>query len=254
MQDGKINYKQAYRPIDFLTELLLELHFTIFSIFFSVMQINKLIEMEVLEEAHLNLLAMRQEFKQEQERCGKDSPVELAKKEKDLNLLYGELRNKINTIVRDSNSLTSRNKRLLVHMARIIQEEEKRAEEPGGLPGSWMESWTDAVGKGVQVKVGAIHLEAREQNQSWLAVHLALLGKAIVKDLETVKKELRWSYPPSFKVFSTYVESYNRVVGQHLKKLEREVTELNDLDTLLDWIINSYKRSVSDGRNQRNVD
>ncbi|XP_035529188.1 exocyst complex component 3-like protein 4 [Morone saxatilis] len=207
----------------------------------SVMQINKLIEMEALEEAHLNLLAMRQEFKQEQERCGKDSPVELAKKEKDLNLLYGELRNKINTIVRDSNSLTSRNKGLLVHVARIIQEEEKRAEEPGGLPGSWMESWTEAVGEGVQVKVGAIHLEAREQNQSWLAVHLALLGKAIREDLETVKKELRWSYPPSFKVFSTYVESYHRVVGQHLKKLEREVTELKDLYALLDWIINSYK-------------
>ena len=41
---------------------------------FAVMQISKLIEMEVLEEAHLNLLALRQEFQQELESCGEDSP------------------------------------------------------------------------------------------------------------------------------------------------------------------------------------
>ncbi|KAI3367095.1 hypothetical protein L3Q82_008160 [Scortum barcoo] len=206
-----------------------------------VMQINKLIEMEVLEEAHLNLLAMRQEFRQEQEKCGEDSSMELAKKEKDLSLLYGDLRKKINTIVRDSNSFPSRNKGLLVPVARIIQEEEKRAEEPGGLPDSWMEAWREAVCEGVQVKVDGVHLEPQEQNVSWLAVHLGLLGKSIVLDLESVKKELRSSYPPSFKVFSTYVRSYHRVVGQHLKKLERQTTELKDLYSLLDWIINRYK-------------
>lgn len=214
------------------------------------MQINKLIEMEVLEEAHLNLLALRWEFQQEQQRCDKDSTMELAKKEKDLNLLYGDLRNKVNTIVRDSNSLPSRNKGLLVPVARIIQEEDKRAEEPGGLPGNWMEAWREAVREGVQVKVEGVHLERREQNSSWLAVHLGLLGKTIVEDLENVKKALRWSYPPSFKVFSTYVKSYHRVVGQHLKKVERQVTELKDLYALLDWIINRYKRSVNVGRSR----
>lgn len=208
-----------------------------------VMQINKLIEMEVLEEAHLNLLALRQEFQQEQKQCGDDSSMELAKKEKDLSLLYGELRNKINGIVRDSNSLPSRNKALLVHVARIIQEEEKRAEEPGGLPGSWMEAWREAVAEGVQAKVESVHLERREQNTSWLAVHLGLLGKAIVEDLENVSRDLRWSYPPSFTVFSTYVKSYHRAVGQHLKKVEQQVTEQKDLYALLDWIIHRYRRS-----------
>ncbi|XP_067470720.1 exocyst complex component 3-like protein 4 [Thunnus thynnus] len=207
----------------------------------SVMQINKLIEMEVLEEAYLNLLAMRREFQQEQERCGEDSPMELAKKEKDLSLLYRELRNKISGIVCDSNSLPSRNKGLLEHVARIIQEEEKRAEEPGGLPGSWMEAWRGAVDDGVQAKVESIHLELREQKSSWLSVHLGLLGQAIVEDLEKVKKELQWSYPPSFRVFSAYVKSYHRVIGQHLKKVEPQVTELKDLHALLNWIINTYK-------------
>lgn len=208
------------------------------------MQISKLIEMEVLEEAHLNLLALRREFQQEQRCCGEDSPMELAKKEKDLSLLYGDLRNKIKAIVRDSNSLPSRNKGLLVHVARIIQEEERRAEEPGGPPGSWMDFWREAVGEGVQAKVGGVSLMQKEQSASWLAVHLGLLGKAIVEDLESVRKELRWSYPPSFKVFRTYVNSYHRAVGQHLRTLEQPTTELKDLFALLDWIINQYKRSV----------
>uniref|UniRef100_A0A3P8S1H1 Exocyst complex component 3-like 4 n=1 Tax=Amphiprion percula TaxID=161767 RepID=A0A3P8S1H1_AMPPE len=209
------------------------------------MQINNLIEMEVLEEAHLNLLSMRKEFQQEQQQhADDDSPMELVKKEKDLRLLYGNLRKKMGQLVRDSNSLPSRNKALLVLVARIIQEEEKRAEEPGGLPDSWMEAWREAVDEGVKAKVERVHLEKREQNDSWLAVHLGHLGKAIVDDLENVKKELRWSYPPSFKVFSTYVRSYHRVVGQHLKKLEVEVTEQKDLYALLYWILNRYKDKI----------
>lgn len=212
---------------------------------FPVMQISKLIDMEVLEEAHVNLLALRQEFKQELEQHGEDSPMELVKKEKDLSLLYGDLRSKIISIVSNSNSLPSRNKGLLVPVARIIQEEGKRAEEPGGLPGSWMESWREAVDKGVRMKVESVHLKRKEQEPSWLAVHLGLLGKTIMEDLENVKRELRWSYPPSFKVFSTYVKSYHRVIGQHLKKLEPQVMELRELYSLLDWILNRYKRSVN---------
>ncbi|GLD47615.1 exocyst complex component 3-like protein 4 [Lates japonicus] len=210
----------------------------------SVMQISKLIETEVLEDAHLNLLALRREFQQEQDQSGRDSPMELAKKEKDLSLLYGDLRKKINTIVRDSSSLPSRNKGLLVLVARVIQEEDKRAEEPGGLPGSWMEAWREAVEEGVQAKVESVYLEQREQREqsaSWLAMHLGKLGKTIIEDLESVKTELRWSYPPSFKVFSTYVRSYHSVVAQHLKKVEQQVTERRDLYVLLNWIINIYK-------------
>ncbi|KAM9777699.1 exocyst complex component 3-like protein 4 [Neosynchiropus ocellatus] len=207
----------------------------------SVMQINKLIEMEVLEEAHVNLLALRLEFQQEWNSGSGDSTMEFAKKEKDLNLLYGELRNKINTIVRDSNSMPSRNKGLLVHVARIIQEEDRRSQEVGGLPGSWMEAWKEAVGEGVKAKVNNVHLDQRDRNASWLSVHLGLLGNTIVQDLENVKRELSWSYPPSFNVFSTYVSNYNKVIGRHVKTLEQQATELKDLYALLDWIIHRYK-------------
>ena len=208
--------------------------------FSPVMQISKLSETAELEEAHLQLLALRQEVQREQRCCGDDSVVELAKKEKDLSLLYGDLRNKSQAIVRRSVS-----KELLLQVARIIQEEERRAEESGGLPGSWMDSWREGVAEGVRVKVESVPLEQKEQNVSWLAKHLALLGTAIVEDLKGVRTGLRRSYPPSFKVFSTYVSSYHRAVGRHLEKLEQEATELKDLYALLDWTINSYKRSVN---------
>ncbi|XP_039459600.1 exocyst complex component 3-like protein 4 isoform X2 [Oreochromis aureus] len=203
----------------------------------SVMEINKLIETGELEEAHLNLLSLRQEFKQQSESCPDGSAMELATREKDLNLLYGMLRKKVSDIVCDPLS----DKKLLLQMARVIQEEEKRLREPGGLKDSWMDAWRESVSAGVQVKVQSVHLDRIEQNSAWLAVHLGLLGEVIVKDLENVKQELRWSYPPSFKVFSTYVRRYNIVVAQHLKKLEQQVTELKDFYGLLDWIVNKYK-------------
>uniref|UniRef100_A0A3B4TIQ0 Si:dkey-45k15.1 n=1 Tax=Seriola dumerili TaxID=41447 RepID=A0A3B4TIQ0_SERDU len=210
------------------------------------MEISKLIEMKELEDSHLHLLALRQEFQQEKERCGEVSPVEFMKKEKDLSLLYGNLRNKITAIVRDSNSLPFGNEELLLPLARIIQEEEKRAEEPGSLQGSWMEAWREAVGEGVKAKLESVRLEQseqREQKPSWLADHLGLLGKTIVEDLKNVKRKLRWSYPPSFKVFGTYVTSYHRGVAQHLKKLEQQATELRELYSLLDWISESIMGS-----------
>lgn len=130
------------------------------------MQISKLIEMEVLEEAHLHLLALRAEFQRERlDLDREDSTVELAKKEKDLSLLYADLRLKIARIVRTSVSLPARNKGLLVHVARIIQEEDKRAREPGGLHGSWMDAWREAVDQGAREKVDAVHLEPT--NHRW---------------------------------------------------------------------------------------
>ncbi|CAL8283114.1 unnamed protein product [Lota lota] len=203
----------------------------------SVMEINKLIKMEILEEAHLNLLSLRQNFQEEQ--CGEEKgSMELSKKEKDLHLLYRELRDKVKAIVRDSSDSG-----LLVGVARIVQEEERREGEPGGLavPGGWREIWREAVGQGVLAMVASVPLDGPDQNSAWLMVHLGLLGQTIVQDLEKVKRDLRGSYPPSFKVFSTYVRSYHLVVGQHLKKLQQQVKELKDHFALLDWILNSYQ-------------
>ncbi|KAJ3597009.1 hypothetical protein NHX12_003409 [Muraenolepis orangiensis] len=151
------------------------------------MQINKLIEMEVLEEAHLNLLSLWQEFQEEQ--CGEvEWSMELSKKEKDLQLLYRELRDKVKTIVRDSSSLPSGNKGLLLSVARLLQEKERRDREPGGLvePGGWREVWREAVGEGALAIVAGVHLEGLDQNSARLVVHLGMLGQTIKQDLEWV--------------------------------------------------------------------
>ncbi|XP_061699708.1 exocyst complex component 3-like protein 4 isoform X2 [Syngnathoides biaculeatus] len=209
----------------------------------SVMEINKLIQMEVLEEAHLHLLALRAEFQRERLRLAQaDSPVELAMKEKDLSLLYADLRLKVVSVVRTSVSLPARNEGLLVHVARIVREEDKRAGEPGGLRGSWMDAWREAVDWGARDRVEGVHLEPSDRSDSsWLAVHLGLLGKTLSEDLEKVKKVLRRSYPPSFRVFAVYVRSYHAAVGGHLRALEGRATRLRDLFALLDWIVHRYR-------------
>ncbi|XP_067278602.1 exocyst complex component 3-like protein 4 [Pseudorasbora parva] len=212
----------------------------------SVMEINKLIEKEVLEEAYLNLLSLRLELQQDRQSLKQeDCPIELVNKEKDLSLLYGTLRKKMSDIVRNSSdvnnssALPSCNKELLVYVAHIILEEEKRQGEPGAMQG-WREAWRDAVRDGVRDTLKKIPLNSREQNASWLAVHLGLLGKAVVENLERVKIELLSSYPADFKVFETYVSCHHEAVGEHLKSLLEKVTELKDYYALLDFIIHRY--------------
>ncbi|KTF93849.1 hypothetical protein cypCar_00032092 [Cyprinus carpio] len=206
----------------------------------SVMEINKLMEMEALEEAYVNLLSLRLEFQKEHQALDQeDYPIELVNKEKDLSLLYSTLRNKMFVIVRNSNALPSRNKDLLVYVAHIILEEEKRQGEPGAMQG-WREAWRDAILNGVQDTLKKVHLDSHEQNASWLAVHLGLLGKVVVEDLERVKTELQSSYPEDFNVFETYVSCYHEAVGEHLKRLLEKVTELKDYYALLEFIIHRY--------------
>ncbi|XP_066535890.1 exocyst complex component 3-like protein 4 isoform X2 [Hoplias malabaricus] len=206
----------------------------------SVMQINKLIEMEVLEEAYINLLSLRSEIQLEREALGEnDSPVELVHKEKDLSLLYNSLRTKLTNIIRQSCALPSRNKDLLVLVACIIQEEEKRQGDVVKT-GEWMNAWRAAVQDGFRDTIKRVHLDSHEQSASWLAVHLGLLGKAIVEDLEKVKTELVNSYPPSFNVFETYVSSCHEVIREHLKGLKEKLTEMRDYHALLDFIIHRY--------------
>uniref|UniRef100_A0A8C1T9H9 Exocyst complex component 3-like 4 n=2 Tax=Cyprinus carpio TaxID=7962 RepID=A0A8C1T9H9_CYPCA len=206
----------------------------------SVMEINKLIVSDHLEEAYVNLLSLRLELQREHQALDQeDYPIELVNKEKDLSLLYGTLRNKMSAIVRNFSALTLRNKEQLVYVAYIILEEEKRQGETGAMQG-WRDAWRDAVLNGVRDTLKKVPLDSREQNASWLAVHLGLLGKAVVEDLGKVKTELLSSYPADFNVFETYVSCHHEAVGEHLKRLLEKVTELKDYYALLDFIIHRY--------------
>ncbi|CAL8303603.1 unnamed protein product [Boreogadus saida] len=215
----------------------------------SVMEINKLIEEEILEEAHLNLLSLRRDFQEAQGGGGEgegegEGSVELCRKEKDLHLLYRALRDKLKAVVRDD---AASDPHLLLAAARVVQEEERREGQPGGLgaaaaAGGWRGVWREAVGEGVRALVAGVPLDGPEQGPAWLGVHLGRLGRALVQHLERVKRDLRWAYPPSFEVFRAYVGAHRLEVGRHVAKLlQPRVTELKDLYALLDWILNAYQ-------------
>ncbi|XP_063039479.1 tumor necrosis factor alpha-induced protein 2-like [Engraulis encrasicolus] len=183
----------------------------------SVMEVKSLIDSGDMLVALVNILFLREEWLQSQTSPeGASEGVTLT----DLQLLYGALRDKMATIVRESSALPARNKELLVGVCRVVQEEERRERggQAGGL-GGWREAWREAVTCGVRQQLAAVHLDTPEHNTSWLAVHLGLLGKAIVEHLEQVKAELQNSYPPSFCIFHTYVEVWHQLVTEHLSRL-----------------------------------
>ncbi|XP_048060345.1 exocyst complex component 3-like protein 4 [Megalobrama amblycephala] len=210
----------------------------------TILKIREYIETDMLKKAYLNLLSMRLELQKEWKAVGERAPP-TDNKQTDVNMLFGTLRNKMSVIVRNSSALPSCNKELLVYVAYIILEEEKRQGEPGVMQG-WREAWRDAIRDGVQDTLKKVHLDSREENASWLAVHLELLGKAVVEDLERVKNELLSSYPEDFKVFETYVSCHHEAVGEHLKTLLEKATELKDYYALLDFIVHRYPSDLRD--------
>ncbi|XP_067278102.1 exocyst complex component 3 [Pseudorasbora parva] len=226
----------------------------------TVLQITDYIQRDMLKEAYLNLLSMRLELQKELKAVGEGTPpANLVKKETEVIDLFGTLQNKMSVIVRNSSdvsnssALPSFNKELLVNVAHIILEEEKRQGEPGAMQG-WREAWRDAVRDGVRDTLKKIPLNSREQNASWLAVHLGLLGKAVVENLERVKIELLSSYPADFEVFETYVSCHHEAVGEHLKSLLEKVTELKDYYALLDFIIHHYPSDLKNNHNNLIMD
>ncbi|KAI5606361.1 exocyst complex component 3-like protein 4 [Silurus asotus] len=200
----------------------------------SVMEINNLIEMKDLKEAYLNILALQNEVQCEQKEA---SSVKLDKKKTDLNLLYNNLKNKLTEIVRQSCSKPSCDKELMVLVAGIIEDKEKREGNVDGVEG-WRDVWQIAIQKGVKEMLGKMN--STEQKVSCMKEHLELLGKNIVELLRMVKVEILNLYPPSFPVFRTYASSCHEYVGEHLKMLLGKITELKDYNAMLDFVFNRY--------------
>ncbi|KAA0717709.1 hypothetical protein E1301_Tti020840 [Triplophysa tibetana] len=193
------------------------------------------IKSDELKKAYVNLLSLRLDIQQKRGALEEGaSDVDLENKETDIGMLLDTLKNKIADIVRSS-TLPSVNKELLGQVVTIVLEEKKKSEMMLG----WMETWRNAVRDGARDSLKKVHLDQPEQNTSWLAVHLGLLGKAIEDDLKRVKAELLSSYPKDFNVFETYVSCYHEVAEEHLKELLEKVTDAKDYQHLLDFIIHS---------------
>lgn len=206
------------------------------------MEINNLIESAALKEAYLNIVSLQKEFQHEKEALGEEaSPVKIDHKEKDLNLLYKNLESKLTEIVSKSCTQPSCKKDLLVQVAGIIQDKEKREGDVRGM-GGWRYVWRTAIKQGVNEKLGKIHLDSNGQIPSCVEVHLELLGKKIVELLEMVKAEILNLYPPSFQVLETYASSCHEFVAEHLKMLLGKITELKDYNAMLEFVTKTYHR------------
>ncbi|KAL4656363.1 exocyst complex component 3-like protein 4 isoform X1 [Arapaima gigas] len=205
----------------------------------SVLEINDLIKKKRLEEAYHHLVSFQERVKMEKK--SSEDTLQLDNNIKDLNLLYQGLRDEIKCVVKDSINQPSGSTELLVNVGQIIQEEEKREGDLGSTGWNWRDTWKEAVQEGVQAKIQSIPLDSKEENKSWLAVHLGLLGKAVLEDLEKVKNQLKGSYPPDFNVFNTYVQSYQKGIAEHLKKVPLKDLEAKDCYVLLKWIMRDYK-------------
>lgn len=206
------------------------------------MEIDNLIETEALKEAYLNILSLQNEVQCEREALGKDaSPVKLANKEEDLNMLCNKLQSKLMEIVHKSCAQPSCKKQLVMLVAGIIQDKEEREGNAKGV-GGWRDAWRTTIQQGVKETLGTIHLDSNEQNISCIEGHLELLGKTIMELLDMVKAEILKLYPPSFQVFETYASSCHEFVGEHLKLLLGKITDLKDYNAMLDFVINHYNR------------
>ncbi|XP_041121803.1 exocyst complex component 3-like protein 4 isoform X2 [Polyodon spathula] len=212
----------------------------------SVMEIHDLINKGVLEEAHIHLLLLKKELDSEASKTVQEgTQSELLRKTKDMELLCGTLRNKLKSIVKDS---LNNSQDLLTNAVKIIVEEDKREHDPSYSeasclkgPQEWKELWREAVQEGVRDRIANVPIAKREDNQSWLAVHLALLGKSIVDDLESVKTMVQKCYPEDFGVCNTYVASSHQEVSSHLQKIMQQKLEVNEWYALLNWTINCYE-------------
>ncbi|KAK6478956.1 exocyst complex component 3-like protein 4 isoform X1 [Huso huso] len=212
----------------------------------SVMEIHDLINKGVLEEAHLHLLLLKKELDAETSKTVQEgAQSELLRKTKDMELLCGALRDKLKSIVKDS---LNNAEDLLTNAVKIIVEEDKKEHDPSYCeasclkgPQEWKELWREAVQEGVRERIASVPIAKREDNQSWLAVHLALLGKSIVDDLGSVKIMVQKCYPQDFGVCDTYVASSHQAVSSHLQKIMQQKLEVNEWYALLNWTINCYE-------------
>lgn len=202
------------------------------------MEIDKLIETTALKEAYLNILSLQKEVECEK-LCEEVSPVKLANKENDLSLLYKNLESKLTEIILQSCAQPFCKRNLLVEVAGIIQDKEKREGDVGGV-GRWRDVWRTAVQQGVKETLGKIHQD--KQNVSSVEVHLQLLGKKIVDLLEMVKAKYLNLYPTCFHVFETYASFCHEFVAEHLKALLEKITELEEYNDMLDFVANQYHR------------
>ncbi|XP_078090155.1 exocyst complex component 3-like [Mustelus asterias] len=221
----------------------------------SVMEINQLISKNSLLEANENINKLEEELLNEREpEKGEVAYQEYTKNVRDFNLLCDELAKQIKSIITNSLSLAERNSNILCLALKVVELEEaadkkwqERMDHPGvnclRRPRKWKDLWGETVRKSVEERIAKVHLPTKEQEASWLALHLVHLQKTILADLRIVKNLVQKCYPEKYNIFNVYIKCYHEAVSSHLECIQQKHLELNDLFSFLNWIIHTYKSS-----------
>ncbi|XP_068016283.1 exocyst complex component 3-like protein 4 isoform X2 [Melanerpes formicivorus] len=217
----------------------------------SVMEINELIQKKQLLEAFASIKYLEDETIAERD-AGKyvDNPQEFVRKSKDVDLLYNSITNTIQSIVVETLEQPTVEATMLTSLVTLIAHEEAAhpntasAAAPGsdllGKPRKWREEWRKAINESARKRVLRVPMALKEEDSSWLDLHLGFLQKHLSEDLVKIKFSVKKCYPEEYQVCDTYVEAFHKAIASHLQALSHRLMEFNELHTMLDWVANTY--------------
>lgn len=219
----------------------------------AVMEINELIQKRQLLEAFASIRYLEDETIAERDaEKYQDNPQEFVRKSKDVDLLYNSITNAIHSIVVGTLEHPTVEDTMLTSLVTLIACEEAahpntgNAAGPGsdllGTPRKWREEWREAVNKSARKRVLRIPMASKEEESSWLDLHLGFLQKQLSEDLLKIKLSVKKCYPEEYQVCDTYVEAFHKAIASHLQDLCQRPLEFKELYTLLDWVANTYRR------------
>lgn len=221
----------------------------------SVMEINELIQKRQLLEAFASIKYLEDEIIAERDaEKYKDNPQEFVRKSKDVDLLYNSITNMIQSIVVGTLEHPTVEDTMLTSLVTLIAREEAahpdtgHAAGPGsdllGTPRKWREVWREAVNESARKRVQGVPMASKEEDSSWLDLHLGLLQKHLTEDLLKIKLSVKKCYPEEYQVCDMYVEAFHKAVASHLQDLSQRPLEFNELYALLDWVANTYRSEL----------
>ncbi|NXF98093.1 EX3L4 protein, partial [Eubucco bourcierii] len=213
--------------------------------------INELIQKKQLLEAFASIKYLEDETIAERDaEKYVDNPQEFVRKSKDVDLLYNSITNEIQSIVVGTLEQPTVEVTMLTSLVTLIAREEAAhpnttsAAGPGsdllGTPRKWREEWRKAINESARIRVLRVPMASKEEDSSWLDLHLGFLQKHLSEDLVKIKFSVKKCYPEEYQVCDTYVEAFHKAIASHLQALSHRLLEFNELHTMLDWVANTY--------------
>lgn len=125
---------------------------------------------------------------------------------------------------------------------RALDQEKKTKFLPPGRPKSWKGRCIASIRKSVDRRFDSNQIELQDKDDKmWLVKHLERMREMILEDLLAVKHLVRQCFPPSYKIFKTYIVTYHEATSRTLEHfaLNQNHDRPNECVTLLNWI-NEY--------------